>query len=87
LDKELSHNYIRFEVLTAVTMKRALFWDTILYIPVEFHCSVGGKYCLRLQDKGVINQPESGAKYKNSCKDVGVRVYSYEQYEPSLICF
>jgi hypothetical protein len=49
-----------FKVLTAVVMKRSVFWD-ITYSPVKINQNFGGIYCLRFQCQA-RNQHEAGSK-------------------------
>jgi hypothetical protein len=46
-------NFVRFEVFTAVTMKKAVFWDVA---PCRYGVNrrFGGTYCLHLQGRREI---------------------------------
>jgi hypothetical protein len=43
--------YVRFEAVTAVTMKSVIFWDVTPYSLVEAYRHFRGKYCIHIQDK------------------------------------
>jgi hypothetical protein len=54
-----------FEVLTAVNMKGAIFWDPTPYSPVEVHQRFERPYCLYLQDLRISQlskKQETGSK-------------------------
>jgi hypothetical protein len=56
------------EVLTAVTMKSAIFWNVTPCIRAEIHRRFGGIYYLHLQSRRVNeanNQREAGDKKRN----------------------
>jgi hypothetical protein len=43
--------FVRFEVLTTVTLKCAIFWDVTMYRTVEVNRRFGGTHCLLLRDR------------------------------------
>jgi hypothetical protein len=44
-------NYLRLQVLTAVTMNSTIFWDATLCSLIEVHRRFGGTYGLHLQTR------------------------------------
>jgi hypothetical protein len=58
-------DYVRLEVLTAVTMKSTVSWGVTPCSLVEVHQCFWGMYCLHLQDQRVghaINQQDVSSK-------------------------
>jgi hypothetical protein len=52
---------VGFEILTAVVMKSAIFWDITPYNPLKVSQRLGGTYRLHLQGRR-ITEKETGVK-------------------------
>jgi hypothetical protein len=76
-------NRIRFEVLTAVTVKNTLFWDVILCSPLEVQQCVRATYCLSFLCflLGLLFDPEGGAN--TFLRNVGELLLDYTALHPT----
>jgi hypothetical protein len=75
--------FVRFEVLSAVTMKRTIFWDVTLCSPVDVHQRFGGTYCLHLQGQKVSTARSRWWAEGTTCRKLGCDIGS-EGYKPII---